>query len=372
MELQHQRIPILDLSPEIELLWDELNAAMQRVLRSGQFIMGPDVEAFEHEIAQVLGIKHAIACNSGTDALVLALRGLGIAEGDEVITTPFSFFATAEGIGIIGAKPVFVDIDPRTFNINANQIEQAITERTKAIVPVYLYGQAADVGPILELARKHQLKVIEDVAQAFGGQYRGQMLGTIADAGAFSFFPSKNLGAYGDAGLVATNDDDAAHMVRRLRTHGSIKKYANEILGYNSRMDTLQAAILRVKLPHVADWNEARRRAAHRYNDLLKDVAEVTTPYEMPNAYHVFHQYTVRVGSGKRDRVREHMAANGIDTMVYYPTPIHQLPIYKAEGWSMPASEAAAGEVLSLPIWPQITEEIQVRVVDVLREGLQS
>lgn len=363
MELQHQRIPMLDLSTEIDSLWNELNAAIQRVLRSGQFIMGSDVEAFEQEIAQVLGFKHAVACNSGTDALVLGLRALGITEGDEVITTPFSFFATAEAISLIGATPVFVDIDPRTFNIDPAQIEQAITERTKAIIPVHLYGQSSDMEQIAAIAEKHDLKVFEDVAQAFGGNYKGRMLGTIGQAGAFSFFPSKNLGAYGDAGLFSTDNDEVAEMVRKLRTHGSRKKYANEIVGYNSRLDTLQAAILRVKLPHVAGWNEARREAAYRYNKLLADVPDVTVPYELPETYHVYHQYTVRIGGGKRDLVREQMALQGINTMIYYPTPIHQLPIYKAQGWLMPASEAAAGEVLSLPIWPKITEDIQARVV---------
>lgn len=370
MGLQQQHIPILDLSTEIDSLWDELNAAIQRVLRSGHFIMGPDVEAFEQEIAQVLGVKHAVACNSGTDALILGLRALGITDGAEVITTPFSFFATAEGISIIGAKPVFVDIDSKTFNIDPDQIERAITERTKAIIPVHLYGQSCELEQVSAIAERHDLKILEDVAQSFGGNYKGRMLGTIGHAGAFSFFPSKNLGAYGDAGLFSTDDDEVAEMVRKLRTHGSRKKYANEIVGYNSRLDTLQAAILRVKLPHVAGWNEARREAAHYYNHLLADVRDVTVPYEMPEAYHVYHQYTVRIGGGMRDMVRQHMASQGIDTMVYYPTPIHQLPIYKAEEWSMPASEAAAGEVLSLPIWPQITKDIQTRVVEVLCEGI--
>lgn len=370
MELEKQRVPVLDLSSEIDGLWEELNAAIQRVLRSGQFIMGPDVAAFESEVAQWLGVKHAIACNSGTDALIIGLRALGIGEGDEVITTSFSFFATAESISLIGAVPVFVDIDPRTFNLDVTQLEPAITGRTKAIIPVHLYGQAADMAGIQEVAQRHGLKVVEDCAQSFGGWFHSQTLGTLGDAGAFSFFPTKNLGAYGDAGLLTTNDDRAADTARMLRTHGSRKKYANEILGYNSRMDTLQAAILRVKLSHVAEWNEARRAAAQRYNDLLADIPGITVPYQAPYAHHVFHQYTVRILEGRRDTVRQHLAEQGIDTMVYYPTPIHKLAVYQELNCTLPNTENASEEVLSLPIWPQITYEVQVRISETLREAV--
>lgn len=365
-----EKTPILDLSSEIDMLWDELNAAIQDVLRSGQFIMGEAVKQFEHELTDYLGVQHAIAVNSGTDALLIGLKAMGIEPGDEVITTPFTFFATAETISLLGAMPVFVDIDPETFNIDADAIEAHITPRTKAIIPVHLFGQSADMNAIMLLAEKHHLLVLEDVAQAFGGTYRGQTLGTIGHAGAFSFFPSKNLGAYGDGGLFTTDDDAVANMARMLRAHGSKKKYHNEILGYNSRLDTLQAAILRVKLPHVADWNMARRAAAERYNALLQDVPGITLPTEAPDACHVYHQYTVRVQDGRRDEIKTEMADDGIQTMVYYPIPMHQLPVYADMQLSLPHAEQAASEVLSLPMWPHITEAQQERAVTALKQAL--
>lgn len=356
------KIPVLDLTPEIEALWDELMAAIQGVLKSGQFIMGPNVKAFEQEAAAYLGVKHAVGVNSGTDALVIALRAAGIGPGDEVITTPFTFFATAEAISQVGATPVFVDIDPRTFNINPDLIEPAITSRTRAILPVHLYGQAADMDPIMALAEKYNLKVIEDTAQAFGGEYKGRKLGTIGNAGCFSFFPSKNLGAFGDGGLIATNDDEIAEIARMLRVHGAKKKYYNEVIGYNSRLDEIQAAILRVKLPHVDEWNEGRRQAARRYNELLKDVPGIITPYEDPNAKHVYHQYTIRVQNDRRDELKNYLAENGIGTMVYYPLPVHLLSIYRDGSPVLSISEQLAGKVLSLPLWSQIPEDIQQQV----------
>jgi dTDP-4-amino-4,6-dideoxygalactose transaminase len=361
------KIPVLDLTPEIEALWDELMAAIQGVLKSGQFIMGPNVKAFEQEAAAYLGVKYAIGVNSGTDALVIALHAAGIGPGDEVITTPFTFFATAEAVSQVGATPVFVDIDPRTFNINPELIEPAITPRTRAILPVHLYGQAADMDLIMALAEKYNLRVIEDTAQAFGGEYKGRKLGTIGDAGCFSFFPSKNLGAFGDGGLIATNDDEIAAKARMLRVHGAKKKYYNEVIGYNSRLDEIQAAILRVKLPHVDEWNDGRREAARRYNELLKDAPGIITPIENPYAKHVYHQYTVRVQDGRRDELKKQLAENGIGTMVYYPVPVHQLPIYKEQTVSLATAEKLASEVLSLPIWPGISEQVQVRVTRVLR-----
>jgi len=369
-DIKAGKIPLLDLTPEIEALWDELLKAIQGVLKSGQFILGPNVKAFEEEVAQYLGVKHAIGVNSGTDALVIALRALGIGPGDEVITTPFTFFATAEAISHVGATPVFVDIDPQTFNINPELIEPAITPRTKAILPVHLYGQAADMDPIMELAEKYNLKVIEDTAQAFGGEYKGRKLGTIGDAGCFSFFPSKNLGAFGDGGLIATNNDEIAEMARMLRVHGARQKYYNEIIGYNSRLDEIQAAILRVKLPHIDEWNEARRQAAKRYNELLKDVPGIRTPYEVPYAKHVYHQYTIRVMNGKRDNVKQFLADEGIGTMIYYPVPVHKLPVYANSNCHLPEAERAAGEVLSMPIWPEIAEETQIHIARGLEEAL--
>ena len=362
------KIPMLDLSDEINAYWQEYMEAIEGVLRSGQFILGPTVEAFEREVAAYLGVKHAIGVNSGTDALVIALRALGIGAGDEVITTPFTFFATAEAISMVGATPVFVDIDPQTFNINPSLIEPAITERTRAILPVHLYGQAADMDPILDLARRYGLKVIEDTAQAFGGEYKGRKLGTLGDAGAFSFFPSKNLGAFGDGGLIVTDDDQVADSARMLRTHGSRKKYYNETLGYNSRLDALQAAVLRVKLAYVDQWNRARVAVAKRYNELLAGCEGLVLPE--PRVGHVFHQYTIRITGNRRDLVKDHLAGLGVGTMVYYPVPLHRLPVYERTGLVLPCSEQAAREVLSLPLWPQIPEEYQHRVVQALRNSL--
>lgn len=363
-------IPILDLRPEIEALWDELQEAITRVLRSGQFILGPEVNAFEQEVAAYLGVKHAIGLNSGTDALVIGLRALGIGPGDEVITTPFTFFATAEAISQVGAIPVFADIDPKSFNIDPNLIEEKITSRTKAILPVHLYGLPAEMDAILALAEQYGLKVLEDCAQAFGASYRGKKVGTLGHVGAFSFFPSKNLGAFGDGGLLVTNDDQVAEAARMLRAHGSRKKYFNEAIGYNSRLDALQAAILRVKLPYIDQWNEARRRVAKRYNELLKDIPGLVTPYEAPYSIHVYHQYTVRLTGGKRDKVKQFLADQGIGSMVYYPVPVHKLPIYADHSVSLPEAEKAAAEVLSLPIWPEIAEETQVHIAKVMEEAL--
>jgi dTDP-4-amino-4,6-dideoxygalactose transaminase len=360
--MEQVKIPVLDLTPEIEALWDELMAAIQKVLKSGRFIMGPNVKAFEQEVAAYLGVKHAIGVNSGTDALVIALRSAGIGPGDEVITTPFTFFATAEAISQVGASPVFVDIDPKTFNIDPELIEPAITPKTKAILPVHLYGQAADMDPIMGLAAKYNLKVIEDTAQAFGGEYKGRKLGTIGDVGCFSFFPSKNLGAFGDGGLIATNDDEIAEAGRMLRVHGARKKYYNEMIGFNSRLDEIQAAILRVKLPYIDKWNEARRQAAGRYNELLKDVPGIVIPYETLYAKHVYHQYTIRVLYGRRDEVKKQLEEQGISTMIYYPVPVHKLPVYANKNYRLPEAEKAAGEVLSLPIWSQIAEEMQKQI----------
>jgi dTDP-4-amino-4,6-dideoxygalactose transaminase len=374
-------VPILDLQPELDALWSELVEATQRVMKSGHFIMGPDVRAFESEIEQFLGVKHAIACNSGTDALVMALRALGIGEGDEVITSPFSFFATAESISNVGATPVFVDVDLDSMNLDANLIEAAITDRTKAIMPVHIFGRSASMGKIMDLASRYNLKVVEDCAQSFGSKYiapcetccgcdngskvSGMYTGTMGDFGCYSFFPTKNLGCYGDGGMMTTNDDSLADMVRMLRAHGSKKKYHNEVLGYNSRLDSMQAAILRVKLPHLTSYNEGRRAAAMRYWELLKDVPQVKAP-EVVNG-HVFHQYTIQILEGDRDSVATVMKSQGIDTMVYYPIPQDRLPVYRGQFPTFEKSEVLAKRVLSLPIWPQISEDIQVRVVNALK-----
>jgi len=357
--MQRIEIPVYDPRPEVEFLWEELRAAMERVLASGRYILGPEVQQFEREVAQYLSVKHAIGLNSGTDALVIGLRALGIQPGDEVITSPFTFFATAEAISLIGATPVFVDIDPKTFNINPELITAAITERTKAIVPVHLYGQAADMDPILEIAHKYGLKVLEDTAQGFGAEYKGQKLGTIGDAGAYSFFPTKNLGGMGDGGLLVTNDDSVAQNARKLRAHGASKKYFNEVIGYNSRLDEIQAAFLRVKLKYVDEFNDRRRRLAYTYAQQLEGIESISLPYEAEYGKHVYHQFTIRVKDGMRDDVARHLKENGIQTMVYYPTPVHRLPVYSFPEGTAPEAELASKEVLSLPISPTHTQQFE-------------
>jgi len=364
-----QRVPVLDLAPEIDLLWDEIQAALRDVVRSGQFILGPQVRAFEEETARYLGVKHAVGCNSGTDALILALRAAGIGPGDDVLTTSFTFFATAEAVSLVGARPVFVDLEPGSFNIDPARLEQAITPRTRAILPVHLFGRGADMPAINEIARRHGLLVIEDAAQAFGGTAHGVKAGTSGHAGAFSFFPSKNLGAFGDGGLLATNDDRIADLARMLRAHGSKRKYENEMLGYNSRLDELQAAVLRVKLPHVDAWNERRRHAALLYNRLLADVAWIRTPDPAEGSEHVFHQYTIRIVGRDRDAVRDHLDRRGIGTMVYYPVPVHRLPVYAGQLWRLPATDEAAQQVLSLPIGPFLDDAAIARVVEALKSA---
>jgi dTDP-4-amino-4,6-dideoxygalactose transaminase len=381
------KVPILDLKPQYNSIKTEIHAAIDRVLESGAFIMGPDVKLFEEEVAKYLGVKHAIGVNSGTDALVIGLRALGIGVGDEVLTTPFSFFATAESISAVGAKPVFVDIDAQTFNIDPAKIKEKITAKTKAIMPVHLYGQPAAMAQIMEIAQSHGLKVIEDCAQSFGARYMGNCIGcnescsdelraslkgkhtgTIGNVGAYSFFPSKNLGAYGDGGLIATNDDDVANMARMLRAHGARKKYHNEVLGYNSRLDTIQAAILRVKLPYIDKWNEGRRRVARNYWDLLANVAGVTAPRVLDG--HVFHQYTIRIAEGKRDGLAAALNEQGIGTMIYYPIPQDRLPVYAGQYPMLMVSESLTGEVLSLPIWPELESDVQQRVVASIASSL--
>lgn len=363
------KIPAFDLTPEIDLLWNDIQSAIAEVMRSGQFVLGPQVRAFEDDIARFLAVKHAVACNSGTDALVIGLRSLGIGHGDEVITTPFTFFATAEAISLVGAVPVFVDIDPRTLNIDPQRIAEAVTPRTKAILPVHLFGHAADMDEILEIAKRHGLVVLEDVAQAFGGRCRGRSLGTLGDAGAFSFYPTKNLGAFGDAGLLTTNDDDVAQTARKLRTHGAERRDLNEMIGYNSRLDEIQAAVLRVKLPYVELWNRERRRAAATYGRLLADVPGISPPIVEEYAVHAFNQYTVRVTALDRDALQRSLAEAGVGTMVYYSVPVHQLPIYSDHRSELRVAERAAREVLSLPIGPMLSNHAIGRVVDALRQS---
>lgn len=385
--MSQNKVPIIDLKPQYQAIQAEIKAAVNRVLESGQFILGPEVRQFEEAAAAHLGVKHAIGVNSGTDALVIGLRAMGIGPGDEVITTPFSFFATAESISMVGANPVFVDIAANSFNLNPQQIRDRITDKTKAILPVHLFGNPAPMAQILDIAAEHDLLVLEDCAQAFGAVYKGdclgcegtcqdatrdrlmgQHMGAIGDVGAFSFFPTKNLGAYGDGGLITTNDDAIAEMARKLRVHGSLKRYHNEILGYNSRLDAIQAAILGVKLSYVSQWNQQRRQVAEIYNRLLADVEGVIPP--AITAGHVFHQYTLRVLQGKRDAVHSYLAEHGIGAMIYYPIPQDCLPVYQGQFPTYPVSEQVASEVLSLPIWPELDEPTQVRVVTTLKDAI--
>src|SRR5579872_4772391 len=363
-------IPILDLTQQYRSIKAEIDAAVTGVLESGSFIMGPQVKAFEAEIASYLGVKHAVAMNSGTDALHLALRALGIGPGDEVITTPFTFVATTEAIGIVGATPVFVDIDPLTFNIDPALIERAITGRTKAILPIHLYGAPAKMVEIERIAKQHGLAVVEDCAQAIGAHIGGRKLGTIGDIGCFSFFPTKNLGAYGDGGLVTTNNDAIAEKLKTLKIHGGKRKYYHDELGINSRLDEIQAAILRVKLPHLERWIEARRSIAARYTSAFKDEPQITVPADRAGERHVFHQYTVRID--ERDRVKEQMAAAGVQTMIYYPVPLHKQNVHRALPAArerFPHSEQAAREVLSLPIYPELSRSSQDAVIAALRSA---
>jgi dTDP-4-amino-4,6-dideoxygalactose transaminase len=364
------RIPPLDLTPELDTLWEPLREAALRVLRSGQYVLGPEVEAFEHEAADFLGVAHAIGLNSGTDALVIGLRALGIEPGDEVVTSSFSFFATAEAISLIGAIPVFADIEAEGFNLDPQSVESVITERTRALLPVHLFGRPATMRQINQLADRHGLQVLEDCAQSFGARLDGAATGSLADAGAFSFYPTKNLGGIGDGGLLTTDSQAVAETARMLRNHGERSRYNNEMLGYNSRLDAMQAALLRVKLGHIDSANEGRRQAAVRYGKMLAELPGVLAPQVIPG--HVFHQYTIRITGGQRDLVRERLDAAGIGTMVYYPIPIHRLPVYEAEyrDLELPVTEQVADQVLSIPIWPEIEGPTQERVVAALQDAL--
>jgi dTDP-4-amino-4,6-dideoxygalactose transaminase len=367
-----ERIPILNLKPQLASLREKMRAAMDEVLDATAFINGPAVRSFEAQAAAYLGVKHAVGLNSGTDALVIGLRALGIGPGDEVITSPFSFFATAESISVVGATPVFVDIEEESFNIDPTLLEEAITDTTKAILPVHLFGRPADMEAVLDVARRHGLVVLEDCAQSIGARHGSgddaRQTGSLGDAGAFSFFPTKNLGAYGDGGMLVTDRDDVAEMARKLSNHGSIERYRNEVLGYNSRLDSLQAAVLGVKLPHLDEWNRLRREVAGRYNELLGDVPGVVTP-EISSG-HVFHQYTVRLLEADRDAVVERMSEAGVSAMVYYPLPQDELPVYAGRFPRCPVSHRFGSQVLSLPLWPELEADTQARVVDALAGAL--
>lgn len=359
---------MVDVVGQYRKIKTELDAAVHKVLDSGQFILGKEVGEFECQIAGYLGVKYAIGCASGTDALQVAMMALGIGPGDEVITTPFTFVATTETILLLGAKPVYVDIDARTFNIDPTRIEPAITERTRAIIPVHLYGQAANMDPIMAVARKHNLRVIEDAAQALGAAYKEKKVCTFGDIGCISFFPSKNLGAFGDAGMVVTNDQQLAERMKMITVHGSKTRYYHDMLGLNSRLDTLQAAILSVKLKYLDEWNETRRKAARRYDELLQDTP-VTVPYVAAHCTHIFHQYTLR--APKRNALADHLKAKAIPHAIYYPVPLHMQKAFAVAGkrkGDYPIAEQAAEEVISLPMHTELTEEQLVYIVDAIRE----
>jgi UDP-N-acetyl-3-dehydro-alpha-D-glucosamine 3-aminotranferase len=357
-------IPPLDLKAQWLSVKDEISAAINTVVESQQFILGPQVQALEEEVASYCGTKFAVGVASGTDALLLGLHAAGVGPGHEVLMPTFSFIATADSVSLLGATPVFVDIDPSTFAVDPAQLEAKITPRTRAIVPVHLYGHPADMDPINSVAQRHNLKVIEDNAQAIGAKYKNRKTGCLGDLGCISFFPSKNLGAYGDGGMIVTNSESDAKHLRVLRNHGSTKKYYATEQGWNSRLDEIQAAILRVKLRHLDKWGVARRKNAGTYSQLLKAIPGVVTPVEAPWAEHVYHQYTIRVVN--RDRVQSALAEQGIGTTVYYPTPMHLQPVFAKLGYhegDLPRAEQAAKEVLSLPIYAELTSQQIHRVV---------
>ncbi|MEN6428675.1 MAG: DegT/DnrJ/EryC1/StrS family aminotransferase [Phycisphaerales bacterium] len=358
-------IEFVCLKREQEAIADEIREAIERVLRRGWFILGEESEGFEAEFAQYIGAKFAVGLNSGSDAILLALRALGIGDGDEVITPSHTFISTVDGIVRNGAKPVFVDIDPRTFCLDATRIEERITERTKAIMPVHLYGQPADMESIMAIAERHRLFVVEDSCQAHGALYKGRKVGGIGHVGCFSFYPTKNLGACGDGGMVTTNDEEIAKRLRLLRNYGQPRKYHHVLVGINSRLDEMQAAILRVKLRYLDEWNERRRKSASLYDELLSD-AGVGTPVELPHVRHVYHLYVIRAKD--RDALERRLSQNGVQSQIHYPIPVHRQEAYTriASGVELPATDQACGEILSLPMHPWLNPEDVRRVAAII------
>ena len=393
------QVPPFSLSQQISDLGQDLEEAVLSVLRSGQYIGGPQIKQFEESFAVSVGCSQAVGCNSGTDALILALRALGIGTGDEVITCAFSFFATAEAISAVGATPVFVDVDPTTYLIDLDQIEAAITPATKALMPVHLFGRAVDMTRLMAIAERHQLKVVEDCAQATGARWNGQAVGSFGDVGCFSFFPTKNLGAAGDGGAATTNDDGLARSMRELAVHGMPERYLHTSLGYNSRLDAIQAAVLNVKLPKLESWISQRAEIAGRYREALGDLRGLTLP--TAESGHSWNQFVVRIGScptGQplcnascspsstsarhgipesccRDWLKQTLQNRGVSTIIYYPIPIHRQPAYAHLGLdqgSLPITEQLCSQVLSLPIFPELRQEQQQVVIDTLRQVLAS
>ncbi|QJD85269.1 DegT/DnrJ/EryC1/StrS family aminotransferase [Cohnella herbarum] len=362
-----QNIQLIDLKRQYESIKDEIRTSVFDVLDSGNYILGPHVQKLEQEIADYCGAQYAIGVANGTDALLLSLDALGIGPGDEVITTPFTFFATAEVISQLGAIPVFIDIDPKTYNIDCSKIEHSITEKTKAIIPVHIFGQPANMDEILLLADKYNLHVIEDACQAIGSEYKGKRIGSMGTVGCFSFFPTKNLGGYGDGGIIVTNDEQLAKRLRILRAHGSNPKYYHSMIGYNSRLDPLQAAMLSVKLKYLDGWNTRRKELSLRYNEALKDLP-ITCPYAEDDRRHVYHLYIIQ--SDNRNELISYLENNGVASGVYYPVPLHRQEVYSDLGYqegSMPVSEEASKRTLALPLYPEMTDGEQNYVISIVR-----
>ncbi|HZL99297.1 MAG TPA: DegT/DnrJ/EryC1/StrS family aminotransferase [Planctomycetota bacterium] len=379
MSLTRVTVPLLDLKAQYAPLRKELSAVVNEVFESQYFIGGPQVEGLEQELAVYTGARHAIGCTSGTDAILLALWALGVGPGDEVITSPYTFFATVGSISRLGAHCRFVDIDPATYNLDVGRLEQVITRQTKAIMPVHLYGQCVDMTALNAVAARHGIPVVEDAAQAIGSRDAGGgRAGAMGLAGCFSFFPSKNLGGAGDGGLVTTSDDKLAHKLKVMRNHGMEPKYYHALLGGNFRLDALQAAVLRVKLKHLDAWHEGRRKNAADYRKLFaqKNLGRaVTLPVERAGVYHIYNQFVIRVPAAKRDGLVKHLQSNGIGCEIYYPVPCHLQQCFAAEGWKtgdFPEAEKAAHETLALPIYPELTLEQKAAVVDAVAEFLSS
>ena len=366
-------VPLLDLQAQYASVSDGVQQAVERVLASQRFVLGDEVRQLESSIAEYCQTRHAVGCASGSDALLLALMALDVKAGDEVITTPFSFFATAAAIARVGARPVFVDIDPRSYNIDSSRVADAVTPRTKVIMPVHIYGQCAEMDPLLEIGKRRRLPVVEDAAQAIGATDNGRRAGSMGLMGCFSFYPTKNLGGAGDGGILTTSDDQIAQRLRRLRTHGGANEYEHQEIGINSRLDELQAAVLRVKFPSLDKWSEERSRKAAFYSQLLNDADlsfPLMTPQVRADGRHIFHQYVIRV-PGNRDALMEHLKASGVGTKVYYPIPLHEQECFSYLGYKrgdFPETEAAARETFALPVYPELTEAQQVYVVQAIKE----
>ena len=351
-------IPFVDLKRQYDLIKEEINIKINEVLQNTHFILGENVEIFEKEFANYCGVKYCVGVASGSDALTLCLKALGIGEGDEVITVPNTFIATVDAISRNGAKPVFVDIDTETYNMDVTKIEEEITDKTKAIIPVHLYGQPADMDAIIKIAKKYDLKIIEDACQAHGAEYKGKRVGSLGDAGCFSFYPAKNLGAYGDGGMVVTNNEELAEKIRMLRNYGQSKKYYHDFMGYNSRLDEIQAAVLRVKLRYLDEWNDKRREHAKLYDELLENASGIETPTEKDYVKHVYHLYVMRCKN--RDDLQHYLSSKGISTGIHYPIPVHLQMAYKHLEYKQgdfPITEKYSKEILSLPMFPELTDE---------------